>query len=69
MSVIQTCTHVQPFSQCRALIVMSSFPGGVDSETPDAIRMGLEGGYFPAGVVVEDTKLEIVQAINESYGG
>jgi len=38
---------------------------GVDSETPDVIRMGLEGGYFLVGVVVEDAKLEIVRASNE----
>ena len=39
--------------------------GGVDSETPDVIRMSLEGGYFLVGVVVEDAKLEIVRASNE----
>jgi len=37
----------------------------VDGETPDVIRMGLEGGYFLVGVVVEDAKLEIVRAGNE----
>ena len=39
--------------------------GGVDGETPDVVRMSLEGGYFLMGVVVEDAKLEVVRASDE----
>jgi hypothetical protein len=38
---------------------------GVDGETSDVVRMSLKSGYFLVGVVVEDTKLEIVRASNE----
>ena len=37
----------------------------MDGETPDVVRMSLEGGYFLVGVVVEDAKLEIVRASDE----
>lgn len=39
--------------------------GRVDGQTPDIVRMGLEGGYFLVGVVVEYAKLEIVRACDE----
>ena len=35
--------------------------GGVDGEAANVVRVSLEGGYFLVGVVVEDTKLEIVR--------
>lgn len=38
---------------------------GVDGETPDIVGVSFESGYFLVGVVVEDTKLEIVRASNE----
>ena len=39
--------------------------GWVDGEAPDVVRMSLEGRHFLVGVVVEDTKLEIVRASDE----
>jgi hypothetical protein len=37
----------------------------VDGETPDIVGVSFESGYFLVGVVVEDTKLEIVRASDE----
>ena len=39
--------------------------GGVDGKTSDVVGMSFEGGYFLVGVVVKDTKLEIVRASDE----
>ena len=38
---------------------------GVHGEASDVVRMGLKSRHFLVGVVVEDTKLEIVRTSDE----